>query len=325
MPAIKAQCWFLLQALFSFFYCFIKCHQLKTRQINQPINKHMKINGIDFKEVNVKVTAVEIGPEQAQVAVANMAVNQRKPSQRRINEYAKEMAAGKWKVSNDAAIICGDKWLNANHRMLAILKSGTKQTFLLLQTDDESVMRIVDGGKPRSVSDVMRMDSGIPSAVQFSAIGYLLLSYDRGFLSTAGSNTIQVQTISDKRLVTRQDKIDFNLKHRHLIQEAIDFVSPLYKRYRITTLTLAACTYIIIKRRDGTEAACRFIDGLFSGDNITKAQSALRSFLIRNERVNRKAPAIILFGLILKSYISHRNGTAPTVLSLKPSEEFPVI
>lgn len=288
----------------------------------------MKINGIEFKEIaSVKVLAVEIGPEQAQVAIANMVENQRKPSRSRIMEYAREMIAGKWKVSNDAAIVCGDRWLNANHRLHAIVESGTTQTLLLLKTDDESVMRIADGGLPRSMGSVLKMEADIQGGLQFAAVGNLLFAYERKLLTAAGVNMVggNVRSVDSSGIVTRQEKIDYHLKRRKLIQSAIQFVSPLYVKYRILSKTSAAALHIIIQQKDGVDAAESFITGLYTGDKISPPQKVIRHALIRNASLKAKLPPITMFGMVLKSYLSHRSGDTPDKIALKSSEEFPKI
>lgn len=289
----------------------------------------MKINGILFEEdKSVEVYAVRVGPEQAKVALENMTANQRKTSHLKVREYAKEMIGLKWKVSNDAAVICGDVWLNAKHRMEAIVQSGTTQTLLLLNTLDESIIRVIDGGKPRRISDVLKMDSGISYSSQVAGVGTHLLAYERGLLTSGGTNrgSGPKETISMKRLVTSQDRIEFCLRRRNDLLEAVLLVTPLANKYgALLTVLYGAVVFCIIKKADGEKAALDFLNPFYSGDEASGVIKQLRVLLIRDSQSRNKMLPVRRLGTALKAYIAHRSGIVPGQLMLKGNEEFPKV
>jgi hypothetical protein len=287
----------------------------------------MKINNVEFKEdSNVDVRAIIVTPQLAKVAIENMSKTQRPCSLGKVREYAKEMTDGKWKVSNDAMVVCGDEWVNANHRLHAIVESGVAVTMLCLRSPDSSIIRVLDGGKPRSISDVLKMETGTSYHRVVAAIANLVLPYQRGMLTSGGTNTTNAAEIAIKRLTTRQERIAFVVKHQKAFLEIAIFVEALYNKYGpIMPTSMAGAVYHIIFLVDGKSAAEDYITGIYTGDNISGAQKMIRQSLIKDAASRKKMPSIVRFGTVLKTYLSHRNGTVPGLVLLKSSEAFPKI
>lgn len=288
----------------------------------------MKINNIEFKEdKSVEVSALRIGPEQAKIAIANMTKNQRHLGHGKVREYVKEMLGGRWSVSNDAAVICDGEWLNANHRLHAIVESGTEQTLLVLTVLDNSILRIMDGGKPRRVSDVVVMETGTEYSKDVVSISTLVLAYKKKLLSSGGSNLVAAgnSDVALKRLVTRQDKIEFAIKNQPHFLSAAQTVRPLFQKYGLIQVSIGGAAFHLVKEKDGEGAALKYITGIYSGEAMDGAQKQLRQFFIKQASTRAVIPQAIKFGMVLKAYISSRNGTIPGQLMLKSNEDFPEI
>lgn len=289
----------------------------------------MQLNGYSFiEDTSVKIHALRISPQLAEQMKANMIEHQRKPSEGRIAELVKEMHTERFKVSNDAFVLCGDKWLNGQHRMEAIIRSGTTQTLLVLETDDMNLIRVIDGGKPRNLADVLTMD-GMIHTRNMASTGMLVLAYDRKLLTSGGSDMSRTSSVgmSEKRLCSRQDKIEFITRHSRKLSDVTSHCAHLYKKHgQLLSPSTAAAAWFIIDRKDGPEAACSFIEPIYNGDEMSGSQKVLRTLLVRDAVSRRQRMTnIIRFGVVLKAYVSHRNGTTPAKLSLKNNEDFPVV
>jgi len=261
------------------------------------------------------------------VALEHMVKNQRNLSAGRVREYVKQMQDGKWSVSNDAAVVCDGEWLNANHRLHAIVESDTEQTILVLSVLDNSILRIMDGGKPRSIADVLKMETGTQYNKHITSIGMLLLAYKKGLLSCGGSNLIQqgCPGMSMKKLVTRQDKIGFLVKNQAMLMDVASMVSGLNEKYGILTVCVAGCAFQIIRDKDGIEKAIPFINSLYSGEGMDGAVKMLRQYLIKDSTQRNKSSTVVRLGMVLKAYISSRNGNIPGQLAIKSNETFPEV
>ncbi|MDE2096163.1 MAG: hypothetical protein KGL39_02885 [Patescibacteria group bacterium] len=305
------------------------------------MKKMINIGGIEFEVApEVEVFAVKFGPKQAEAAIRNMTSNQRTLSNAKKLEYAKEMAAGKWKVSNDAAVVCGDEWLNSNHRLNAIVESQTEQVMLVLKTDDSSIMRIIDGGKPRQISDVLFMETGTTYSKDITSIGLLSMAYMRNTITASHSRTgIDVVTndtkldgLPVKRLITRQEKVAFIMKHRLLLLKCAEFTSILYRKYgpSCNRSIAGALMFLAIdasKNKAKTESiVTEFLNQMFSGESASPAVKKLRTIFLKDAISRRKIPTPTKFGLLIKTYNTHIvNGQPLGHLSLKESEKFPEI
>jgi len=293
----------------------------------------MNIHGIKLRVTkSVLVSVVTIGPAEAKVILEHMSKDQRKLSPAKVREWAKEMTTGRWKVSNDALVYLSsaDEWVNGQHRLHAIIESGTEQDFIVLATEDASIIRVLDGGKARWVSDVLRMQGCNTYSKDIAGVGYWLLSYDRGLLTSGGTNMGAGGTggggISIKKLVTRQDRIEFCEKNAKRLTEIITYVRPLTDKYGShLTPTMAYTLFAIIAKADGDDKARDYVTGIITGDDMSGAQKLVRTMLIRDVSARRKLPACTKLGMALKAYLSHRNGTIPGLLILKSNEAFPKV
>jgi hypothetical protein len=284
----------------------------------------MKLN----EDAGVKVSAVKVAPEHAVEMLSAMTDQQRKPNQSRVNEYAKEMTLGNWRVSNDALIEIGGKYYNGQHRLLALIKSQTTQTFLLLRATDPALMRVIDGGKPRSIGDALQVEGLAGYSKAIVSMGVLALAYERKLLTCGGSNMSDAGggRVSEKKLCTRQEKIEYCLRHQKALRNIATEVHRLYENSgQILPCSTAGALWFIIAKKDGEDKAREFIEGVSTGDGITPAQKAYRVSLIRDLTMRRKMSAVVRFAIGLKAYISHRNGTTPAKLSVKVTEDFPTI
>lgn len=286
----------------------------------------MRIGNIEFEIIkDACVEPVMVTPEAAAKAITAMADNQRAISPKKVNEWAKEMSAGKWMLSNDAAVVCRGEWLNAQHRFAAIVQSGKAQPMLILDVQSPSIMRVIDGGHPRRVSDVLKMETGMPYSKDVTAIADKVLAYDRGILTSAGSGYVSATT-TERKLITRQERIAYAEKCSKRLIEIITQVRPWSEKFGpVLSVMLAGAAWYIIERSDGEQAAMTFVEGMFSGENLSGAQKVLRSQIIRDATARKRLPVVSKFGLVLKAYLSHRNGTVPGNLALRSNEEFPRI
>jgi len=95
----------------------------------------------------------------------------------KVNMYAADMRTGNWQLSNDA--ICFDvdgNLQNGQHRLLAVVKSHTTQTFLVIRNMPIQAMTSMDTGAARTASDILRFrgetDTALLAAVTRQAVLY---------------------------------------------------------------------------------------------------------------------------------------------------------
>lgn len=105
----------------------------------------------------VKAEVIVISPARAaELLTRNQ--NNRRASDRLVNRYARDMAAGNWQANGSAIVMNGDgALLDGQHRLMACVESGTPFTTLLVQGVSTSAVATVDTGRSRKLSDVLTM------------------------------------------------------------------------------------------------------------------------------------------------------------------------
>jgi hypothetical protein len=282
----------------------------------------MKIGSLVLNKVpDVDIEACYIGPTEAKTLLANQIDNQRKSSERRINEYIKEMLGDKWRLSNDAIVIVNGKTANGKHRLCAVVESGVTCEFLVWKTSDENIIRIMDGGKMRTVPNVLQME-GCDYAVDLSSTTMWVLGYKRQLL-TATSNQIGNSVLSPAKTLTRQERIEFILRNQVNLREAVSFCKCLYEKYAIIPSSMPAAVQFLIAEHADRNTAKEFIQGIYDGETTSAAIKQLRTALIKERTSHRKLPRASLFGMMIKTYNSYRKGTCPGMLAMKSTDAFP--
>ena len=101
-----------------------------------------------------KVSIRLIGPAEAQQLLSTNAANQRHLRAGDVNRYAADMAKGNWIDDVSAITLDADGNLtNGQHRLHAIIKSGTVQSFIVGENWPIEAMQMMDQGNKRSQLD----------------------------------------------------------------------------------------------------------------------------------------------------------------------------
>ena len=106
--------------------------------------------------IKLQVRAVMITPEMAEKLLDDRAPN-RSVSSAVLNKYARDMAAGRWKLNGQTIKISRQGHLiDGRHRLEAAKKSKTSFPAIIVEGLDEEVISTLDIGRRRAMSDVLR-------------------------------------------------------------------------------------------------------------------------------------------------------------------------
>ncbi len=97
-----------------------------------------------------------------------------------VEQYARDMAAGRWQVTGEA--IKRDKdgnVLDGQHRLLAMVKSGTPIVTVVVDGLPAEAQVVIDSGKPRGGGDALKF-KGAKSPNQLAAVAKLAVHWNRG-------------------------------------------------------------------------------------------------------------------------------------------------
>lgn len=169
----------------------------------QPVPEHQ------CKET---VWIVDVDPELAEMFLASNFAENRAFSQEYVNKLSAEMKAGRWGLSNDAITVDTEgRFLNAQHRMKAIIASKTTQRFIVLLNADRESAEWLDIGKKRSMSQRITVSGVKMTDKECSIIRNAMNDYSKTYVGT-----VQFSERKDDALVRevyqRHDKVLRELK-----------------------------------------------------------------------------------------------------------------
>lgn len=105
----------------------------------------------------ITASVVEVTPSMAREMLKRNTRN-RALSQAILKHYIKDMVDGKWKDSaSQIQISMEGNLLNGQHRLTAIVRSGTTQIFTVTEGLEDSTHTVMDLGKGRSTGDALKI------------------------------------------------------------------------------------------------------------------------------------------------------------------------
>lgn len=260
----------------------------------------------------LKTTVVirKIGPVEARLLMENRLAGQRKLRPSHVQRLVEDMRLGRFILSPDAITIINGMLGNGQHRMAAADESGLEQEFLVLETNDPAIYKIMDGGIKRTVGDVL----GSEYASQIAAIARLVCGYDKKLLSVYGGNLNRLG---------RLDIVGFAESHGPELLEVVQFVKPLQKQTPIVPLSVIGAAAVLGCRRN-SERTRSFVSAVFNGLEPESAAWLFRERMIKNASTkSSKLSREYAFALALKSLKSYCNGNNMGVLKVSQGEPFP--
>lgn len=262
---------------------------------------------------------MEFTPAMATEWLASKWGEQRPVRAGHVNKLAADMAEDRFRISPDAILRVKGKLANGQHRLEAVVQSNTKQTFLVMESNDEELYKIVDAGLKRTVSDsllTMPYNKNIPSMAKWA------IAYENG--TVFRSQTSPSKGGRAVKAMTQSAMIDYCIENQDLLIQAAQFVCPLYMETRLLSFSIGGAIYCIAATRHKLEKAKQFLTAVYrDGGNDAAGDFRNRLIQIRGQRVKEHQGYI--FGIAIKAFKSYCNGTRPVSLKWAKDEGLPTI
>ena len=249
---------------------------------------------------------VSVTPEMAELWLSGNTVN-RKIRIAKVNQYASDMLAGRWGVSNDAICFSPDGLLlNGQHRLSAVIAAGVTVSMLVMRNVPVEAMGNMDTGAKRSSADFFSFMGETHVAALSSALKFALLYSDGRIYRDR-----KVQEVSHGEL------LEF-LEENPDLRESVKFV---YAHTRPVDLkpTAKIVAHWLFSRAADAEQANLFFEllasraGLPAGSPILALDSRIRE--MRRQRVFSTTREELF--LIVKAWNYWRTGRTASKLSAK--------
>lgn len=258
------------------------------------------------------VEIVKIGPKQAEPLLENLLPGQRPVREAWVRSLAEDMEAGRYKLSSDAILLIKGKLANGQHRMWAVVESGTTQQFLLMTSDDDELYKILDCGNTRTVGDATM----VANASSVVAVSRLALAVERKEITAFGF----------KRKLARLDLIEWVQRNNEEVQLANKQAVVCYNAGQNLLPKSAATTLLYLAHAAGHgDAAPMFLRHVLVGDEPDTAAFDLRTRLLKMKLQTGKFPTQYYLALAIKCFNASVTGKrlSTSALRMQDGEEFP--
>jgi len=261
---------------------------------------------------------MRITPEIASEWLHDKWGEQRSVRNGHVDRLAADMIAGRFRLSSDAILRVNGKLANGQHRLAAVAQSGKPQEFIVMESNDTELYKVIDAGMKRTVSDSL---IGIGYSNSIPSIARWLKAYESRIIR-AGARCGAESGSADSSALTQSEIIDYCIENRELLTESAAFVSDLYEETKLLPISIGGAVYAIAKSRDGyLDRAKRFLSEVYV-DGGNSAAGDLRNRLISNRGTRAKFKSGYVFGLTMKAFKSYAAGVRPGCLKYDTSEPF---
>jgi hypothetical protein len=250
----------------------------------------------------MKATLKVITPKDAEKLLGRNTIN-RSVRSRRVDQYAKQIKDGQWRVTGEAIKVANDgTLLDGQHRLLAVIKAGIPAEFFVVDGLDPEVFKVLDSGLSRTNGDALgSLGFGDPKEV--GAIAKLVIGVQ------AGINPNNTELMS---LISRTDIINFCEAHRELITQALKDCRVVHRQLA-GSFSAWGALYILcaLTHKDGGSRIREFLNSVSEGANLNVGDPrlALRNWLVRHPRIDRGVGRAEHLGTYLSVYRNFAVGT----------------
>jgi hypothetical protein len=266
-------------------------------------------------------TNVDISIQTITPTIARGMLEANKGNRPRADKHVKKLALamknGEWKFNGEAIKFNGDKLVDGQHRLSAIVESGVSVQTLVIRNLDDDVFDTIDQGKKRTMGDTL----SVLGEKHYNQLASVLRMTDAYYTGTINTNKPHNPSNADAdRLLGAYPEA----------RRSVDYVSKSGIRKHVQA-SVAGTFHCIASRVDGVapEDVDTFVQRVATGVGLqeTDAEYKLRDKLIENRTSAAKLPQRVLLAYWIKAWNLHRKGKPVKILRLKLSgdgaEDFP--
>jgi hypothetical protein len=276
--------------------------------------------------MQIKATAqvMTITPEIAAQWLENRWGEQRKIRKSTVNRIVHDMETGAFRLGSDAILRVKGKLANGQHRLEAVVLVGKPASFLVMDSNDEELYKVIDIGLRRTVADSL---IGVKEAANIAAIARWVLGYETHNIS--GSDNVPADALlkagarnGNSQIFSHSEIVDYCQQNTELLVESACYVHSLYDQTRLLRVAIGGALYVLASKGKHLGKMKNFLQAVYV-DGGKDAAGELRNRLIANKGARARFTGAYIFAIAVKSFRSYVNGTKPTVIRWNRDEGFP--
>ena len=268
-----------------------------------------------MKNNNATVSIVTITPETAGEWLENKWGEQRAVRSGHVQRLASDMIAGLFRLNSDAILRINHKLANGQHRLSAVVKSGKPQKFLVMESDDAELYKLLDCGMKRKAADALTGDfKGI-----IPSVARLVVAYDQ--------RAITQSNLTNGSYLTQVQIVNFCEDNHESLVEAARVANPLYTSTKILPVSISAAIHFISERNSARRGKAEsFLKAVYLGDGAEgTAANDLRNRMTLQRTSKAKLRSSYVFGLTMKAFKFWLERKRPGTLKWVENEPLPTI
>ncbi|MBI1202642.1 MAG: hypothetical protein GC182_09045 [Rhodopseudomonas sp.] len=251
-----------------------------------------------------------VTPKIATVWLTEWNVHNRPIKNKRVDQYARDMKAGKWKENGESIIFGKTRLLDGQHRLWACIEADMPFKTLVTEGVSDDAFDTIDVGMTRTSSDILSIGNYGKNAATLGAAAVLCIGYRKGNLMHGA--------------VTPKHEVRAFVDENPEIVEWVDLARRGKGWTNSYAAPLAALLYLgSFKHRDKAD---EFLDGFGTGENLRAGSPilALRN-RIGTEKRMRREQRFALFVSAWNAFVGGRELTKVQLPRADRETRFPVI
>lgn len=239
-------------------------------------------------------------------------VKQRPLSQANVKKFARLMGEGRWKLNGEPIQFAGERLLNGQHRLNAVVLANVSAHMLVVEGVEADVFDTIDQGKQRSTQDLLTI-SGLPNSSVISQGVRVVYNYERHGL---------IHVRSEKE-ATHAELVEMVSADEQGWQRAAQIGR---RKGQPISPALAAAFYYLVSRRYEVECIS-FLTNLTEGINLRADQPVrlLRERLLNDKNQRARLHRSYIGALLFKAWNYEILNKPLGTLRLAKEEAFPVL
>lgn len=233
-------------------------------------------------ELDHRFYLVDMTPDLAALILSVNHQN-RKIKSNRITMYARDMIAGKWRLSPQPVVLSDSTVWDGQHRLKAVIAAKVTVPMIVVITTDEiwqDVLQVVDTGAPRTLNDVLYMLGVDNASLVASALKQCLVVI---FHDDSDIDTLERAPAN----WTRSEQVDFWENHKDLFSYVAALAKERGSRLGVGREKWAGL-HARLRLLGSPDYADQFMERLMDVPSEEDGFHALRTYLIRQEAELRK-------------------------------------
>lgn len=214
-----------------------------------------------------------------------------------VNDYARDMVAGKWRMNGQAIQIAKDGTvLNGQHRLHAVIRADRAAEFLVVTGLEMADQDTIDTGRKRTMANVLAMNGTKNSAV-VAAVAARVIRWDMGDKSLTGSHR------------STHSELGEWINQNPAVHRSAEIAMATRSSFKGVQASSAGTAHFITSRID-LGASVEFFAQLASGVGLREGDAvlALRNRLTNAMAASENLPDGVRLNMILRAWNGFRTG-----------------